>query len=33
VYEQLRITLRDELGVGPGQDIQDLHVGLLRAST
>lgn len=33
VYEQLRITLRDELGVGPGQDIQDLHLGLLRAST
>jgi SARP family transcriptional regulator, regulator of embCAB operon len=33
VFEQLRITLREELGVGPGPEIQALHVGLLRGAT
>lgn len=33
IFEQLRITLREELGVGPGPEIQALHVGLLRSSS
>jgi SARP family transcriptional regulator, regulator of embCAB operon len=31
VYEQLRRLLRDELGVAPGREVQDVHQRLLRA--
>lgn len=30
VYEQLRRLLRDELGVAPGREVQDVHQRLLR---
>lgn len=30
VYERLRERLRDDLGVGPGQETRDLHADLLR---
>jgi DNA-binding SARP family transcriptional activator len=32
VYEQLRGLLRDELGVAPGREVQDVHQRLLRAA-
>jgi Bacterial transcriptional activator domain len=31
VYETLRVRLRDGLGVGPSQPMQDLHRRLLAA--
>jgi DNA-binding SARP family transcriptional activator len=31
VYEQLRLLLRDELGVAPGREVQAVHQRLLRA--
>jgi DNA-binding SARP family transcriptional activator len=29
-YERLRVLLRDELGIAPSPDLQDLHRRLLR---
>ena len=33
VYDGLRVTLRDELGVSPGSAVQDVHRRLLGATT